>query len=80
MMREQIGGEIVVLYGFGGYIAKNTPGADDTFSTMIGDFLGFYVSTKLLPWIEAAGGWVSVLDLFLENAFSRIAFLQFVSR
>ena len=61
-------GRIVVLYGFGGYIAKNTPGADDTFSTMIGDFLGFYVSTKLLPWIEAAGGWVSVLDLFFGKS------------
>ena len=52
-------GRIVTLYAFGGYIAKNITGVDEAFSTMIGDFLGFYVTKHLAPWIEENGGWVS---------------------
>ena len=64
-------GRIVALYGFGGYIAQNLTGADDAFNTIIGDFLGFYVSTRLLPWIEGAGGWVST---YLVHCSSELQF------
>ncbi len=51
-------GRIVSLYAYGGFIAREVETADKAFATMIGDFLGFYVTTRLSTWIDEQGGWV----------------------
>ncbi len=62
-------GRIVALYAFGGYIATSKEDKDGKLAEMIGDFLGFYVSTHLSRWIDEQGGWVSTNSLFRKGSF-----------
>ena len=52
-------GRVIALYAFGGYMATYTEDKDGKLAELIGDFLGFYVSTHLSEWIDNHGGWVS---------------------
>ncbi len=62
-------GRVVALYAFGGYVATYTEDKDGKLAEMIGDFLGFYVSTHLSEWIDEHGGWVSYwLQFFIPRA------------
>ena len=61
-------GRIAALYAFCGWLAKHDVGVGSAQPHQaIGEFLGYYVSEKLGPWIDSNGGWVSRHDAFEDT-------------
>ncbi len=61
-------GRIVTLYAFGGFVAKQALESNVAdLADVIADFIGFYVSKTLKPWIDSNNGWVMTLWFFAYN-------------
>ena len=57
-------GRIIVLYAFGGWVARHYYQKGWTqLADVVGDFIGFYLARNHGDWIEAQGGWVSFLHI-----------------